>query len=217
MVACLLMCLFSSKLAHAQEYIGAPFVKFLADGRQMQLINQFGFRDNMRRRWIVPAGWVVDGASIPWPLWSIVGGPYEGKYRDASIIHDYFCDVKRRPWEQVHNVFYEAMLASGVSRTTAKWMYLAVYRFGPRWDFKVLKPCGYGNICSGLSYYKVKYFTPAFNPVEWNEIRHELALEPDAVEKIKRKLDRAFAADALKNAHLEHADQQPIWELLRKR
>jgi hypothetical protein len=76
----------------------------------------------------------VDGASIPKFAWSIIGGPFEGKYRDASVIHDVACVARSAPWEYVHLVFYYAMLASGVDKTTAKIMYAAVYHFGPRWD-----------------------------------------------------------------------------------
>jgi hypothetical protein len=82
----------------------------------------------------VPAGAEIDGASIPKVFWSIVGGPYTGLYRNASVIHDYYCDVRTRPWKEVHRMFYDAMLASGVDKMKAKLMYLAVRFGGPRWD-----------------------------------------------------------------------------------
>jgi hypothetical protein len=87
---------------------------------------------------MVPAKAVVDGASIPKLFWSILGGPYEGKYRNASVIHDWFCDRRTMPWSMVHRVFYEAMLDSGVEPLTAKMMYLAVYYAGPRWDAQAI-------------------------------------------------------------------------------
>jgi hypothetical protein len=63
--------------------------------------------------------------------------PYTGRYRDASVIHDYFCATKSRHWKAVHKVFLDGMLARGVEKAQAQLMYLAVYRFGPRWDFDV--------------------------------------------------------------------------------
>jgi Protein of unknown function (DUF1353) len=42
----------------------------------------------------VPAGAIVGGASIPQVFWSIIGGPFEDKYREASVIHDYYCEQK---------------------------------------------------------------------------------------------------------------------------
>ena len=65
-------------------------------------------------------------------------GAFEGKYRQASVLHDVACDRKIEPWEQVHEMFYWAMLASGVSSLKAKIMYAAVYHKGPRWPFGVV-------------------------------------------------------------------------------
>lgn len=187
----------------AAQYIGELVLKPLPDGRKMEVIKEFGFKDKMERSWIVPAGWVVDGASIPSYLWSIIGGPFSGKYRDASVVHDYFCDMKRRPWQQVHEVFHEAMLHSGVSKTLAKTMYLAVYRFGPRWDFSVT-PCGYGSACNVPVYYKVEHFQPAFVEAEFEALKKRIETNPDApIDEIKTSLDIAFIRDALRNAKLE--------------
>lgn len=111
-----------------------------ADGRQMTLLEPFQFIDTRGKRWSVPRGVLVDGASIPTVFWSFIGGPFEGKYRVASIIHDYYCDVRSRPWQEVHRVFYEAMLASGVNSSRALLMFKAVEKFGPRWDPPVIDP-----------------------------------------------------------------------------
>jgi hypothetical protein len=78
--------------------------------------------------WHVPAGFVSDGASIPRALWSIIGSPLTGKYRNAAIIHDYFCRNHNFDYssEEIHEVFYRAMIASGVSNTQAGIMYYSV-------------------------------------------------------------------------------------------
>ena len=100
----------------------------------MRLTEPFGYIDPDGEQWDVPVGAVVDGASIPQVFWSFIGGPFEGKYRDASVVHDYYCDRKDRPWRRVHRVFYDAMIELGVEEALGKLMYYAVYFFGPRWE-----------------------------------------------------------------------------------
>lgn len=102
--------------------------------RKMELMESFSYTGPNKKKWIVPRGAIVDGASIPRVLWSIVGSPYTGNYRDASVIHDYYCDTKTESWEDTHRMFYDAMLDSKVSIARAKLMYGAVYAAGPRWE-----------------------------------------------------------------------------------
>lgn len=116
------------------RYTGRIVWTPLDDGRHMELIEDFGFIDASGLEWSVPPKARVDGASIPQALWSIVGSPFTGRYRDASVIHDYYCDVRIRRWQAVHRVFYDAMIVSGVSAARAKIMYAAVYFAGPRWS-----------------------------------------------------------------------------------
>jgi hypothetical protein len=120
------------------RYLGRLILEPLPDGRLMRLVEPFGFLDDEEKRWPVPVGTKVDGASIPQPLWSVMGGPFEGRYRDASVIHDYYCDVRSEPSRAVHRVFYNAMRASGVSALRAKLMFAAVYFAGPRWSDTVV-------------------------------------------------------------------------------
>lgn len=115
------------------KFIGDVQTQWLDDGRRMKLLSPLTYLDSQGERWIAPEGSIVDGASIPQFAWSVIGGPFEGKYRKASVIHDVACVEKRRPWELVHEAFYNGMRASGVSELTAKIMYAAVYHFGPRW------------------------------------------------------------------------------------
>jgi len=119
-------------------FIGVVQTEWMADGRHMKSLSTLTFIDPKNVKWIAPAGWTIDGASIPKIAWSLVGGPFEGKYRNASVIHDVACDEKKRSWESVHIAFYWAMLASGVETWRAKAMYGAVYHFGPRWPRKLI-------------------------------------------------------------------------------
>lgn len=115
------------------SYSGPVEAKWDSNGRTMTLLDNLSYTDPTGHVWTAPKGSVVDGASIPQFAWSIIGGPFEGKYRDSSVIHDVGCVKKWAPWETVHEVFYWGMLTSGVEEWRAKVMYAAVYHFGPRW------------------------------------------------------------------------------------
>jgi len=97
------------------------------------LLKSFSYKDSNGVVWDVPEGFLSDGASIPEQLWAVVGGPYSGPYRDAAVIHDYFCYAKTRKWEDVHNVFLEAALNRGTPEWKAQYMYAGILFKGPRW------------------------------------------------------------------------------------
>jgi Protein of unknown function (DUF1353) len=103
------------------------------DGRRFSLVHDFKYIDLAGRKWEAPKGLRVDGASIPPPFWSVIGGPFEGLYREASVVHDAGCCAQMQPWRDVHHMFYNAMRCSGVGWVKAKTMFLAVWAFGPRW------------------------------------------------------------------------------------
>jgi hypothetical protein len=115
------------------SYIGQVSTAWLPDGRTMKLLAGFAYRDPLGLQWDAQSGSVVDGASIPRVLWSIAGGPFEGQYRDASVLHDVACQKRNEVWRKVHEMFYNACRCSGVSEFRSKLMYAAVYHFGPRW------------------------------------------------------------------------------------
>jgi hypothetical protein len=118
-------------------YSGPVETRWENEGRSMTLLNELRYTDPNGEVWIAPAGSQVDGASIPRYLWSIMGGPFEGKYRNASVLHDVAYGERRRPWQDCDRMFYNAMRCSGVSVTEAKTMYYALYRFGNHWKFPI--------------------------------------------------------------------------------
>jgi hypothetical protein len=115
------------------SYGGPLKVQLLPYSRNIELLEDFTYIDPMGTNWIAPKGLVSDGASIPQPFWSIVGGPLDGPYREGAVIHDEYCDTKTCTWEAAANVFYQAMRCSNVGFLKAKTMYYAVYWFGPHW------------------------------------------------------------------------------------
>lgn len=124
------------------RFNGDLVARFLDDGRVVELVNAFGYTDPDGLVWEAPAGARVDGASIPRALWSLIGGPFEGRYRNASVIHDWYCDRRSRPWKAVHRVFYNGMVTAGVDAVQAKVMYAGVYVGGPRWSETVIHNAG---------------------------------------------------------------------------
>ncbi len=101
--------------------------------RDMVLTAPFFYTDSNGKIWTAPVGARINGASIPWWLWTLVGSPFVGWYRYASVIHDHYCEEKSETWQQTHWVFYDACLAAGVPKIKASLMYAAVYVFGATW------------------------------------------------------------------------------------
>ena len=118
-------------------YSGEVVTRWNTDGRSMTLLRELRYTDPRGIAWVAPAGSVVDGASIPRTLWSFMGGPFEGKYRNASVLHDVSYDQKNRPPQECDRMFYNAMRCSGVGAVEAKTMYYALLRFVWHWKFGI--------------------------------------------------------------------------------
>jgi hypothetical protein len=115
------------------RFEGEVVARWDDDGRTMTLEQPFAYVDPRGDRWPAAAGAVIDGASIPQAFWSVVGGPFSGRFRNASVVHDAACDARDRRWQAVPRMFYEACRCGGVAAVPAKTMYYAVQHFGPRW------------------------------------------------------------------------------------
>lgn len=117
------------------DFSGLPAqIELDENGRSARLLRAITYRTQAAVDWPVPESAWLDGASIPQAFWSIIGGPFEGKYREPSIVHDHYCITHTRAWRDTHRMFYEAMLCRGVPGFKARIMFYAVYRFGPRWE-----------------------------------------------------------------------------------
>lgn len=130
------------------QFKGNVQAEFLAPTKQnntfrdIKLVAPFGYVDKSGLHWDVPKGYVTNGASIPPSLWSVVGGPFDGPYRDAAVIHDYYCESKTRTSDQTHEMYYEAAIARGTSENIAKAMYAGIVLGGPTWEL-VPKKAGF--------------------------------------------------------------------------
>jgi hypothetical protein len=119
----LLLSGFAVTAANAQEprgrFVGDIVAKLLPDGRNLKLVESFAYVDSDGQRWEVPAGAETDGASVPRAFW-LAYPPFTGRYRQAAVVHDYYCQTRQRDWKLTHKVFYDAMRSSGVEEVTAK-------------------------------------------------------------------------------------------------
>ena len=115
------------------RFEGSVQVEWLDDGREMKTISRVSYIDPKGMEWTVPVGTKTDGASTPQATWSMYP-PYAGKYRKAALIHDYYCEIRTRSWRDTHNMFYNALRASGMDSLNSKIMWSAVFMQGPRWE-----------------------------------------------------------------------------------
>ena len=116
-----------------EKFIGKVVALWMANDHEMRLLEDVTYVDSNGKEWTAPEGAIVDGASIPKFLWSVIGSPFVGKYRRPSVIHDHYCVTQDRPSREVHKAFCEMMKVEGVSSFRRKLMCFAVKQFGPRW------------------------------------------------------------------------------------
>ncbi len=113
------------------KFVGVVSGDFISgtDPQLFKLDQPFTFVDPNGLNWTAPSGEVVDGASIPWWAWTIVGSPFTDNNIRASVIHDYYCCAKTRNYLDTHTAFWRALRLSGVGRPS----YPHVARSAFRW------------------------------------------------------------------------------------
>jgi len=170
-------------------YSGEPETRWNADGRTMTLLSELRYTDPHGLIWVAPAGSIVDGVSIPRSLWSVMGGPFEGKYRNASVLHDVAYEQRNRPWQDCDRMFYNAMRCSGVGAVEAKTMFYALYRFGHHWKFSIkrAKPVKFG----GKMVARAEEIPRAIplNENEVNDARDWIRRAQPSLEQIEQRVD----------------------------
>lgn len=184
LVAALLLAPLPLDAQSTARFEGRVVVEWLENegpDRDVRLLEPFSFRDRRGDRWRVPQGSVVDGASIPRVAWTLVGSPFVGDHRRASVVHDYFCATKSRPWRAVHRMFHDALLASGTPPLRAKALYAAVYGGGPRWS-----------PVAGAEPGQPRYVTvtPSLSPEDFQELERWISSSDPALDDLEREVDR---------------------------
>lgn len=154
----LILSLTMSTFARA-EFLGE--LKFTQVGcekvEKCVLKESFGFQDANGYAWQADAGNETDGASIPKWLQKKFGKPFDRDILKAAVIHDHYCDRQVRSWWKTHEVFYQALRASGVKEERAKLMFLGVLIGGPKWIWVIEgKKCELGKNCTNVLFTKEK-------------------------------------------------------------
>ncbi|HSH39313.1 MAG TPA: DUF1353 domain-containing protein [Chthoniobacterales bacterium] len=132
-----------AKVARASgwgHFSGPVETRWENDGVTMVLLNELRYTDPYGQVWVAPVGSKVNGASIPRAFWSIIGGPFEGKYRNASVLHDVAYEEQKVSPQEADLMFYNAMRCAGVGATTAKTMYYVLLRHGRHWKHRQALP-----------------------------------------------------------------------------
>lgn len=177
------------------------------DGRTAVLLREFRYIDSAGKEWVAPSGMVSDGASIPSSLWSLVGGPWSGPHRKAAVVHDFYCMEENlvRPWQDVHNMFYEALITADVDPVTALAMYLGVYRFGPRWELVVDEQCAADETCDVTT---AAFTAQVYSPAREIDDREMLLREATEISQMRLATQPAAKAEAI--ARLDAARREEI-------
>lgn len=95
----------------------------------MELVTDCGFWADGLRVWI-PRGYRWNGASIPWHLWSIIGGRFEPDRLSASLCHDWLYLVHSVQRKYADALFNHDLKATGVPDWKRGLMYQGVRAFG---------------------------------------------------------------------------------------
>lgn len=88
----------------------------------------------------VPAGFELDGASVPLAAWAVIGLTPDGLIRAAALVHDYLYRNHGHAGNgllltrmEADRLFLSLMLAAGVRPLRARLAYRAVRLLGRRW------------------------------------------------------------------------------------
>ncbi len=105
----------------------------LPDGKHWKLHTKFTadipVEKGVRLRITVPAGFITDFASVPWPFWSFIR-PW-GKWGKAAVLHDYLYQERTGAYRSTADkVFLNAMKLLGVTPWRRTLMYWGVRAFG---------------------------------------------------------------------------------------
>lgn len=102
-------------------------------GNVYTLKNRHGLRINWcGRDFTIPRYFKSDGASVPRFFWRLVFPSCDTKALRAALAHDYIYRCQPKGWsrEAADNMFYDLLIADGISKFRAELAYLGVHWFG---------------------------------------------------------------------------------------
>jgi hypothetical protein len=108
------------------SFSGPVVAEWLPDGVHMRVLTEIRYTDPAGHVWVVPAGFITDGASIPQAFWSLIGSPFTGVYRMAPVFHDAAYDNWGVSREDADTMLHTALLELGCSQWLADVIYEGV-------------------------------------------------------------------------------------------
>lgn len=93
------------------------------------LVEDYHFKYHLNN-YVIPAGFIWDGMSIPKPFWSVVGSPFCAQHLVAGLVHDYGYRTGWLPKRTIDIMMKDILRDHGESRLNIQRMYLAVRLFG---------------------------------------------------------------------------------------
>lgn len=115
------------------EFSGYPLTRWCSkDNRVMILKEPFYYIDSNEKKWEAPIGAYLNGATIPKILWTVVGPPFVGPYRRASVVHDYHVgegcnqNVTFKERRDADRMFFKACITDHCSLKLATILYIGV-------------------------------------------------------------------------------------------
>ncbi|WP_162391438.1 DUF1353 domain-containing protein [Spirosoma endbachense] len=191
------------------QFLGSVVAQWIdaeGDHHKMRLLNDFGFTDFKGKTWQVPKGVLIDDSSIPKALWVQVGSPLTGPYREAVVLHNYYCNYKKEPWFLVHRMFYEACLTAGLPEVKAKLLFAGVFATSQRW----LPVYGKSGIsATTLTFQGYQLSNVSISEVEFKEAEEWIEMKNPSLDEIvirlhclikAKKEKRLFKPNDLNNA-----------------
>jgi hypothetical protein len=106
-----------------------PHFEAFPKKKRIRLVRDWYFLWGGKAYWI-PAGYTIDGASIPRLFWSIIGSPFAPELIAAALAHDWIYLVHILKRAEADEIFYQLLLQCGVSKWRARTMWAAVRSFG---------------------------------------------------------------------------------------
>lgn len=118
------------------SFVGATIVDFEENGHGVRLRRDLVYHDTQGRLWSAPEGTICRGECLPPGVWNLLGPPFFGPHREASIIHEHYCRMRAGVASDVHQMFYEACRAGGVAEPVARLALRELRLHGPGWGGK---------------------------------------------------------------------------------
>ena len=109
----------------------------LKDGTNWKVLEDFYYETDVllagprHHRVVINKGFKTDFASFPRFLWTPIGGPAEGRYRKAAVVHDkLYRTTGLATRQEADAVLFEAMGVCGTNWVTKYEIWLGVRLFG---------------------------------------------------------------------------------------